>query len=335
MAKLLFLLLAAFMALVSGLPALQNPLAAPVKVASPGVVTPLPPQYFQSFGSQKVQITFGPFTVGNESPNGIYVKELPDATKPCTGSCYIYTHRAVLTYVNGTEAHINTGSMLKRSFISTNGRKDSVCTSQNEIAFLSANERLTYDLSRNGTATLGYLLPDASMDIYTEILNYNAAAEQYNLVLEFEFVPSTAAGFRHLTPYYLDSSGVCGPGMLTAPPNTPIFDTTMPGTYALPKSGLVWAVGGHLEDGGINLQLTGNGATLCASKAGYGETPSYVDFAGTPRISSMGLCFDVGNQTAGDQWSITGHYDLTQHPALPFGNNPAPVVAAIEAFVLH
>ncbi|KAK7943128.1 uncharacterized protein PG986_012241 [Apiospora aurea] len=166
---------------------------------------------------------------------------------------------------------------------------------------------------------LGYLLPDASMDIYAEILNYNAADEQYNLIMEFEFVPSTAAGFQHLTPT----------------PNTTIFDTTMPAPYALPKSGLLWAVGGHLEDGGATLQLTGNGVPLCTSQAGYGDTPSYVDWNGTPRISSMGVCFDIGNQTVGDQWSVTGHYDLTQHPVLLFGNNPAPVVAAIEAFVLH
>ncbi|KAK7943127.1 uncharacterized protein PG986_012240 [Apiospora aurea] len=150
MAKLRFLLLAAFMALVSGIPALRNPFAAPKKVTSPGVVTPFPPQYFQSYGSQKVQITFGPFTVGNEAVSGKYTKELPDATKPCTGSCYIYSHRAVLTYLNGTEAHVNTRSMLKRSFISTNGRMDSVCPYDNEVAFISANERLEYNLSRNG-----------------------------------------------------------------------------------------------------------------------------------------------------------------------------------------
>ncbi|KAK8069396.1 hypothetical protein PG994_006012 [Apiospora phragmitis] len=333
MAMLLFLLIAAFMALVAGIPDLKDPSAAPVKVTSPGQVTYFPPQNFQSLGSQKVQIQFGPFTVGNQSPGGVFALDLKDATRPCSGSCYIYKHRVFLTYTNGQEAHINTGAKLQRSFISTTARKDSVCTSQNELAFLSANERLPYDLGRNGTQKQGYLLPDASMDVYAEILNYNTVAEQYNLIMEWETINSTA-DFQHLTPYYLDSSGVCGPGLLTAPTNT-TFDTTMPSPYTLPKSGFVSAVGGHLEDGGITNTLTSNGATLCASQASYGGSAHYIDQNGTPRISSMGLCLDVGNQTAGDQWYVTGHYDLTQHPAMPAGSNPAPVVAAILVFMKH
>lgn len=181
---------------------------------------------------------------------------------------------------------------------------------------------------------VGYLLPDATMNVYAEVVNYNAAAEDYYLTLEFEFVPGTTEGFQHLTPYYLDSSGVCGPSLLTAPTNT-TFDTVMPGTFALPRSGYLYALGGHLEDGGTALTLLSNGAALCECDASYGTAPSYVDWAGTPRLSAMSLCRDVGNQTAGDQWSVTGHYDLTQHPALGFGSNPAPVVAAFEAFVLH
>lgn len=186
----------------------------------------------------------------------------------------------------------------------------------------------------HSTMKMGYLLPDAPMNVHAEFVNYNAAAEDYYLTLEFEFVPGTAKGFQHLTPYYLDSSGVCGPSLLTVSTNT-TFDTIMPGTFSLPKSGILYAVGGHVEDGGTSVKLVSNGATLCESQAAYGGSPSYVDWTGTPRVSSMSVCFDVGDQTAGDQWSVTGHYDLTQHPALPFGSNPAPVVAAFEAFVLH
>ncbi|KAK8053556.1 hypothetical protein PG996_012857 [Apiospora saccharicola] len=335
MAKFLFVIFTAFVALVSGLPTLWSSFTAPAKFKNPGILVALPPQDFQALGSQKVQIQFGPFAVGNEAANGQNVQDLQDATRPCTGLCYIYRHRAFLNYVNGSEANINGGSVLKRSFISTTARQDSVCAENNELAFLSANERLPYDLGVNGTSKVGYLLPDATMNVYAEVVNYNPDAQEYFLVLEFEFVPGTAAGFQHLTPYYLDSSGPCGPSMLTAPPNTTIFDTIMPGTFSLPKSGYVYAVGGHVEDGGTSLELLSNGATLCEAQASYGGSASYVDWTGTPRVSSMTTCFDVGNQTAGDQWSVTGHYDLTQHPVLPLGSNPAPVVAAFEAFVLH
>ena len=172
------------------------------------------------------------------------------------------------------------------------------------------------------------------MNVYAEIVNYNVANEQYNLVLEFEFVPGNTPGFQHLTPYYLDSSGICGPGLLKAPTPT-TFDTTMPSAFTLPKSGYVYAVGGHLEDGGITGTLTSNGAALCSSRATYGGSAQYIDWTGTPRVSSMDVCRAVGNATAGDQWSVTGHYDLTQHPALPIGANSAPVIAAFVAFILH
>ncbi|KAK8018155.1 hypothetical protein PG991_007345 [Apiospora marii] len=334
MAKLLFCALAVVMTLVSGLPAFKGSSTAPARFASPGNLFPLPPQDFQTLGSQRVQVQFGPFTVGNEAINGQSVQNLQDATRPCVGSCYIYRHRAFLTYTNGAEANVNSGSMLKRSFISTTARTDSVCNQVNEQAFFSANERLPYDLGVNGTVKVGYLLPDAPMSIYAEVLNYNDADEDYFLTFEFEFVPGTVEGFQHLTPYYLDSSGVCGPSLLTAP-NNATFDTVMPGTFTFPQSGYVYAVGGHLEDGGVSLELLSNGAALCEADASYGGSPAYVDWSGTPRLSSMSVCYGVGNQTAGDQWSVTGHYDLTQHPALPFGINPAPVVAAFEAFVLH
>lgn len=150
MAKLLFFVLAVFMALVSGFPDFKGLFTAPAKLTRPGNLVTLPPQDFQALGSQKVQIQFGPFTVGNEAANGQNVQDLQDATRPCFGSCYIYRHRAFLTYTNGTEANINSGSMLRRSFISTTSRIDSVCTQMNELVFISANEKLPYDLGVNG-----------------------------------------------------------------------------------------------------------------------------------------------------------------------------------------
>lgn len=150
MAKLLFCILVAFMALVSGLPVLKGSSTAPARYANPGIVTSFPPQDFQALGSQKVQVQFGPYGVGNQASTGQVVLDLQDATRPCTGSCYIYRHRAFLLYANGTEANVNSGSLLKRSFISTTARTDSVCNQLYEQAFLSANERLPYDLGIDG-----------------------------------------------------------------------------------------------------------------------------------------------------------------------------------------
>ncbi|KAK8120146.1 hypothetical protein PG999_004266 [Apiospora kogelbergensis] len=324
------------MGLALGLPVLEARSAAPIKVTSPGTVTPFPPQNFQNYGSQKVQVEYGPFTVSSQakSPSGYSVQSLPDAQRPCTGSCYIYRQRVFLTYTNGTAAYINSGAKLLRSYISTTARMDSVCPQLYEQSFISADERLPYDLGANGTQTVGYLLPDAPMNVYAEMINYNTADEQYNLTLEFEFVPGTAPGFHHLTPYYLESSGICGSGLLTAPTPT-TFNTTMPSPFTLTKPGYVYSVGGHLENGGITGALTSNGAAICSAQASYGGSVQYIDWTGTPRLSSMGVCRAVGNVTAGDQWSVTGHYDLTQHPALPIGSNNAPVIAAFVAFVDH
>jgi hypothetical protein len=100
----------------------------------------------------------------------------------------------------------------------------------------------------------------------------------------------------------------------------------------MPFNSFVAGVGGHLQDGAVDLQVTKNGNVMCDIKAGYGA-PGYTDPCGTKHLSSMDVCRNVGSTQAGDKWSVTANYDFTQHPPMMGGYGLVPVTGVAIAYV--
>ena len=129
-----------------------------VLVRSPAIaaptsnVTSLTPQYFQNYGSKRVQITYGPFTAPSSSVNnGMKDFEIRNVTKPCS-DCLITWIQAGLVYPNGTYANSDTGMWLHHVVLTNTGKASAVCGTEwgGDRFFASGNERTPVSISANG-----------------------------------------------------------------------------------------------------------------------------------------------------------------------------------------
>ena len=84
----------------------------------------VPPQFFLSEGSKRVEISYGPYTAPPSSKmNGMKsFTELQSITLPCT-DCIITWMQADLQYTNGTTANANTGLWLHHTVMWNNAQQ--------------------------------------------------------------------------------------------------------------------------------------------------------------------------------------------------------------------
>jgi hypothetical protein len=96
-------------------------------------------------------------------------------------------------------------------------------------------------------------------------------------------------------------------------------------------NGLILGMGGHLHDGGVDLQIWNNpGKQMCNSVAKYSEKPEYksrtaggghAHGGATDHISSMSICY-LGEMPLRDlkrgvgSWYVTGRYDYSKYPGM-------------------
>jgi hypothetical protein len=116
-------------------------------------VTHLEPEFFQEYGSQRVQIKYGPFTVpGFTVDNGMRNFGLDDAQLPCHG-CLITWMQADLEFADGSSANAATGMWLHHTVFMNLGRPAvKSCGSGRERFFASGNERTVMDCTHEGCA---------------------------------------------------------------------------------------------------------------------------------------------------------------------------------------
>lgn len=146
------------------------------------------------------------------------------------------------------------------------------------------------------------------------------------LTIEWEYLPAVPRGFRPVTIVWLDIAGNCGGSDLTPPNSTTMFsfETEEPWTIGPGSAGEVVLTAGHVNDGGVDLQLIRDGEVACDSVAGYGESAGYVDTR-MMHISSMSECSGLTVQV-GDKWSVKANYDFDKHEPMMEGSNLAPVM---------
>lgn len=139
-----------------------------------------------------------------------------------------------------------------------------------------------------------------------ELMNMYDHSQEVVVSTIWDFVPSDASAFAEAVPFWLDIGGcdsseqpamAAGEFSYASPENTTHFN------------GKVAAIGGHLHDGGTHLEILKNGKPICNTQAAYKGD----------HISQMSTCSDATPVAPGDRWSLSAHYDTSEH--VPMANN--------------
>ena len=162
------------------------------------------------------------------------------------------------------------------------------------------------------------------------------------VTITYEYIPSTPIEFEKVTPLWLDI-GNCNGSDVPALNNASFVYSSQPWQSDL--EGRIAFAGGHLHDGGINIEMRRNNKTVCNSIAAYGQSPGYVEGEGmnmngmmmnssiVEHISSMSSC-DKGRINLGDEISVRAYYNMTAHsPMVDSDGTLAPVMGISIVYI--
>lgn len=269
----------------------------------------------------------------------------------------MYLHHGVLSNINRTDATCSAanGGTYQRMFGAGNERGYVDLT-------LNGTRRAGYYIAKDEVillvAEIMNMQVGAARDVYATVtwdyVQAPKAATNAN---------TTAAAtekWSQAIPIWLDIDGLCGSftngSEVAVPPNTEVFSYSMPvawkpdaGVNGTIKNYEVLVTASHLHDGAVQLDIAKNGKTLCEGVATYGGSPEYIsqvpgpDMPGMPgmsmsmsmgpvpltHISAIAMCYGVGATSSNDQWSVTAHYNLTEHPGLETVNGQAKPIMGI------
>ncbi|AEO64122.1 d5cff490-3fb3-4135-bff6-fb71d2379c06 [Thermothielavioides terrestris] len=326
----------------------------------------LHPRSFAHFGSQRVRINYGRFTVPPATEeNG--VKRFSLQTAPPCKDCLLTRIRADLQHPDGTgSANRDTDVWLRHVLVTNLERDSATCPLLAAPIYASGNERAEADISLGSTLKAGYPLSPTAILIFTlKLMNPSpTTAQAAVLTMDWEFVPcprAAASGFRNATPVWLDIDGSClqhgsevpvpavggggggGGGGAQVP-----FSLAMDPPWTADLSGEVVLVLAHLQDGGVELDVWRGARTVCRSVARYGEEErgrhgggggggggGGRDAVAGRHLSGMSACERIGRVAPGDRWSVRADYDFARHAPVMEGAAPAPVMGTALMYVLE
>jgi hypothetical protein len=229
-------------------------------------------------------LRYGPFTM----PGGTFHDEhghvhgahftarLANVQKPCT-NCHVTRFVPLFRYADGSEANHHTDAWLHHAVWTNSARRDLTCPTRNERFFASGNERTPIVLPS------GYGYPVTSSDSWNlSVHAMNESEQPQTVYVDLVVLYRTDSDVQPVTPFWLDID-LCGDSEYTIPAG--LSNTNR--TFAAPFDGKLVAIGGHLHDDGIYIELHNErmGQVLCRSVAGYGTNPSYEG-----HIESMSRC---------------------------------------------
>jgi hypothetical protein len=244
--------------------------------------------------------------------------------KPCT-NCFITGMRARLVGADRTTevGHGNRGLQLHHMvlFNQDPARQDATCylgvpfplgLMFGQRFFASGDER-TPSIMPPG---YGYYQGNSSWNLIWDLASASTTPETVYYEVKFTWIPAAqATGFKNVEPIWFDIAQ-CGFSTF----NVPAGRSQRSWTWTVNRPGAILGVGGHVHDGGINLEVRNDstGRVICDSRAGYGETPLYVDDHGGQHLSSMSTCGGQATYnpadvvTNGQRITITSYYDMPQ-----------------------
>ena len=274
----------------------------------------------------KVTVRYGPYTIPAATPTrmGMLANNFAfNVKRPCT-NCYITSMQAGLITPDGQNANVDRGLWLHHMVMMDTSKQDLCGWPLGQRFFSSGNERTpvnaggpyAYPQGANGNWTLIY-----------DLMNMTAQAKQVYITVEFGYSPLSTPNIRPITPLWLDVAGCISASSVPARPGQKYTLRSTPITSQ--SAGKLIGIGGHLHDGGVNLEVTKNGQLICDSRATYGGKPEYIEgptsleMPGMAHLSEMSRCqgtreAPVTSIAVGDRIAIAANYDMT--PTGPGGH---------------
>lgn len=162
-----------------------------------------------------------------------------------------------------------------------------------------------------------------------ELMNMRDSSQVVVLSVTWEFIPSLPSGFEQVTPYWLDV-GSCSTSEMPAIADSE-FSYTSP-RFKSDFQGRITFIGGHLHDGGTQLEVIQNGKIVCITEAAYGGSGSPSELH---HISKMMQCADIIFVKPGDELSIVAYYDAVRHQLMSTNDDILePVMGIALAYVV-
>jgi hypothetical protein len=303
--------------------------------APPGSTTTAPPGSTTTTavpgqpGAQRSEIRYGPFNIpaAPDNPDGTHGHAHTGnqfryfVQKPCT-NCYVTSMKADLVYADGRQAGYSTNAQLHHMVLSnwSWGRSDATCNIGfpfplglmfGQRFFASGDERTPIEMP----AGYGYRVD--AFDTWNLIYEFAGMTDQPQNVfikMSYTYVPASTPGMTNVEPIWFDVAQ-CGFSEISRPAGP----SQASWTWNVNRPGEIVTIGGHIHDGGRNIVIRNDttGEVICDSRAGYGESPLYVDHHGEGHISSMSRCTGsrgspVARVSNGQRVTETAHYDMAE-----------------------
>jgi len=286
-------------------------------------------------GSKRVKIRYGKFALPGvkettvmsalTGEQGTMTTMMATMKKPCQ-ECQLITMQGGLEYANGTVAEPSNGGWLHHIVMLVGGgaRKDSVCSLPMERFFSSGNERTLTAFGDLKDKKIKSSFPLTAADRFMsqlELMNLLEKPQDVWLTVEYEFVEGPRQpGWKVAKAIWLDVTN-CGISSVRPPAGKQQFKLSMrPWTSQF--DGELLGVGGHLHDGGVNVNVYQNNKVICDSRASYTQPghkmkrdgPHGND--GMAHIKQMTTCSALGPLKKGDKIFIDANYDFTKYAGM-------------------
>lgn len=256
-------------------------------------------------GVRSKTVTYGPFHVHASAGGHGHGMNffLANAERPCS-NCYIVGMAPDLVYGDDSTANYDTGAMLHHAVLFNAAEPDATCLGTplgniGERFFAAGNERTTFTLPSG----YGYRVsPGDTWRFLADLMNMSDQMQALHVRVTYFYVPAPAA-LEPVIPVWLDINN-CGNSQYSIPAGH--SDTHW--DYEVPPAleGSFVAMGGHLHDDGVEINVTNDGEMLCNSRAGYGQNPAYMG-----HLESMSGCAGdpLARVEAGDTLRLHSIYD--------------------------
>jgi hypothetical protein len=277
-------------------------------------------------GAQTSQIRYGPFNIPaargeSHDQMGMTGNQFRFfVQKPCS-NCYVTSMKADLLDQNGQVIGAREGASLHHMVLASwTDRQDATCyvgfpfplgLMFGQRFFASGDERTDIRMP----AGYGYRVGAFdTWNLIYDLANMDMQARSAYIRMTYEYVPASTPGMTNVEPIWMDLAQ-CGFSEIQRPAGP----SQASWSWNVNRPGNIVAIGGHIHDGGVNIVIRNDttGEVICDSRAGYGETPMYIDRHGMRRISSMSTCTGsrgspVATVGSGQRITETAYYDMDE-----------------------